>query len=822
MTYRHFGDYVSGYGKFSSRTALTTKPFLKIERLNYQALQNRAYQVSNFLRDKGIRPGDRVMITALNTPNWIELLLGVQLIGAVLVPVDVTSSAENVLGYYKLTRPVMVFKNDSLHTELDSLDMIFSIEKLDILVKNQPTTPPRTKLNGDMPGFIFFTSGTTADPKGVVLTQQNILSNVSGIQDRIDIDPNWRSLSVLPLSHTYEMTSTLAFLSKGCGIYYIPRITPSVIVKALVQYQITTIVAVPQLLSLLLEQIRLTATSEGKIRLLSVTEKISAKLPFSMRKHLFRSVHSRLGGHLELVVTGGAPIPLDVAKAWESMGVKMIQGYGLTETSPILTVNSLKQRHLGSPGRPLDNLQLRISDSGEIQARGPNVFKSYLNNPKTTKSAFTSDGWFKTGDVGRLDNGWLHIQGRLKFAIVRSSGLKVFPEDIELITDKHPTFKELCIVGLKNGPGEKVMAIIISDKSNQEINQAIDEVNAQLESHQHIDLWQIWPEKNFPRTRLLKVDRKEIEVWANKHILPKARQFEQSSGQQDQLFKIISLSLGSRNDLFNDSDRLADIGLDSLRRLNMVSLIEAQLGVTIPEENVTQSSKIKDIRQLINLGDKTEVNYKRSNWTFNKSIRILGNGVRDFILWPIVRLWVKMDVKGRENLTDLNEPALFIFNHSDDFDGPVIYKCLPRNIRKRLTIAAADDVMNEHKFLALIIKFCFAGFNFARIEPYMPSLDYVGKVIDKGWHVVISPEGKIAVSGKLQPFKPGIGLLAVSLGTPVVVIKTFGLTGTVPLHSRWPKKRSRITVRINKPISFDVNSDFDKVANQLHKIMENL
>jgi 1-acyl-sn-glycerol-3-phosphate acyltransferase len=188
----------------------------------------------------------------------------------------------------------------------------------------------------------------------------------------------------------------------------------------------------------------------------------------------------------------------------------------------------------------------------------------------------------------------------------------------------------------------------------------------------------------------------------------------------------------------------------------------------------------------------------------------------------IVRIWVKTRVEGRSNLDNLDTPALFIFNHTDDFDGPIIYRALPYQIRKRSAVAAADDVLREHKILAFIIRFCFAGFNFARKEPYMPSLEYVSEMIDRGWNVVLAPEGRLSTTAELQPFKSGIGLLAVSLGVPVVAIKTFGLSGTVPLHAKWPKKRSQVTLRIAQPVIFDDNVTYDDATEKLQGIMENL
>jgi long-chain acyl-CoA synthetase len=822
MTYDHFGYYVDSLGSFNNRLALANKAYIRTEKLRYIDLRAQIYRTAHYLSDQGISKGDRVMILANNSPQWIELLLGCQMIGAVAVPTDVNSSLKTMRGFIQQTEPKLIFKLDALAPELNKQFETRPIDKLDKSIAQYPVDPPKIELHGDDPALIVFTSGTTADPKGVVLSQKNILSNISGIQTRIQISRNWRLLSVLPLSHMYELTGTLAILSRGASIFYLPRVTPLAIASALQQYKITTLLAIPQLLSLLLNRINEGAAEAGKTETLATASKIAAVLPFKLRRLLFHSVHSRLGGHLQLVVTGGAPIPFDVGQTWERMGVGTVQGYGLTETSPILSVNALKNRRLDSPGRPVDNVKLRIANNGEIQASGPSVFSEYWHNEAATKQAFTEDGWFKTGDIGDLKYGWLHIKGRLKFAIVLSSGLKVFPEDIEIVADKNKVFKAFCVVGQNGHEGESVLAVVVSEQSDKQIDQAISDINGQLESFQHISNWERWPDKDFPRTRLLKVDRRAVADWANKppKIDPEIK--ARTQPHDDTLVGVIRQSLGRPSAVVKDNAKLADLGLDSLRRLNLVALIESQIGITISEEYVTKDLTVSALRKLVNQGNAVAPPMHLPAWPYYRGVHVIGNTLREIIIHPIVRIWVKIDVVGRDNLRGLDTPAIFIFNHTDDFDGPVVYRSLPYYIRKNLSVAAADDVIKEHKVLEFIIRLCFAGFNFSRKEPYLPSLEYVGRMIDRGYNVALSPEGHISGNGKLQQFKPGIGLLAVNLGVPIVPIKTDGLRGTVPVHASWPKKHSRVTVQIGQPISFDADMDYDEVTNKLQQIMKNL
>lgn len=817
-----FADYVSDLDRFGANLAVAKRSFLKVERLTYRELRERSYQVANFLIASGVRPGDRVMVIAANSPRWVQLLLGALQIGVVVVPVDASSSRTTVLRFIAEVAPAMVFVEGDLGLGSRVGSAVHALDDLDRLIGTAPASAPGLEVTKESPAVIVFTSGTTAAPKGVVLSHANILEDVAGILERIEVQEDWRLLSVLPLSHMYEMSGSLAVLARGASIFYMPRVTPSAIAESMVDYRISVMLAIPQLLTLMLERIRQVADEQGRRASFERALTLARYLPFRARRILFHSVHRQLGGNLRLVVTGGAPIPIDVATTWELMGVLMVQGYGLTETSPILTGNGLSERRLDSAGKALYNVQLRIGPEGEIQAKGPTIFLGYLNNDEATREAFTDDGWFRTGDVGRLEDGWLHIQGRLKFVIVRSSGLKVFPEDVEVIADESTTWSAICIVGKKENDGESVVAVVTGDAPDHEIDREIATVNGRLASFQHIDAWRRWPEVDFPRTRLLKIDRRSVQDWVNEVAATSKSDARDVATDGDAVLHAVRQSLGHPTGALEDEDCLADIGLDSLRRLTVLSLLEERLGVTIRDDAIDVQTTIGDLRRLAGEGRAVEAPPRRARWPYWRAVRFVGNGLRETLIRAIVRIWVTTNVEGLEHLASLDGPAIFIFNHSDDFDGPVVYHALPVAIRRRLTVAMGDDVMRDHTMLALLARFCFAGFSFARSEPYLPSLKYVGTLLDDGWNVLVAPEGRLSTDGRLQPFKSGIGLLAVNYGVPIVPLKTIGLAGTVPLHAKWPRRRSTVTVRIGEPVRFGSDRDYEDVTTALHQIVEDL
>ncbi|MCK9641670.1 MAG: AMP-binding protein [Prolixibacteraceae bacterium] len=823
MKFKNFTEYVNNFGNISDRSATTIKPFIKTYRQTYGEFQQQIYRSANYLLDQGVKKGDRVMVVASNCPEWQELNLGCQLIGATLVPVDARNSLETTLNFAKQTTPGLVFRGKYILPKLDKKFKTEILENYNDLIKDYLPKPPNIRLSGQENAVIIFTSGTTADPKGVVLTQQNLLTNADGVLRAIDVDPNWRILSILPLSHSYEFIGELCMMAKGVSVFYLPRITPLAIARALNDYKITILLAVPQLLTLFKQRIQQTAILEKQDKALNFAFKIAPFLPKKLKRVLFGKVHKKLGGKLEIVITGGAPIPTDVADFWERMGVRALQGYGLTETAPILTVNRVKDKFRDSQGLALYNVKLKVADDGEILAKGPNIFKEYWQNKAQTEATFTKDGWFKTGDMGKIsDDGWLKIQGRAKFVIVLPSGMNVFPEDIEVVAEKHKDIKEICIVGVKKADGEEVFASVISDKNDKKINKAIKEINEKLEDFQHISDWARWPEEQHPRTLLLKIDRKNVALWANQGVNKNISQKGGSIASGDPLVNVLRLSLDDSRAIISEKDRLADVGIDSLRRLAVISLIEEQLGISIPESKIDKTTTLSDLRKLVVHGSHVESSNKRPSWQYSKPIRIIGNMLRETLVRGLIRIYVKTTVEGTENLAGLKQPAIFIFNHVDSFDAPVVYQSLPKAIRDNLAVAGADDMLVRHMVLTLVSRLFYAAFNLNRQDNILPSLEYTVSLLDKGWNIAIAPEGHVSKDGKLQKFKSGIGLLAVETGLPVVIVKTSGLAGTLPLDKKWPQHFSHVTVKIGQPIQFSQNTSYEKAAKQLHKLMAKL
>ena len=358
---------------------------------------------------------------------------------------------------------------------------------------------------------IMFTSGTTGDPKGVMLTHRNLTANIEGVSRYISCEPSARLLSILPLSHMYEqMGGLFVTLYNGASVTYPTSRQPTVLSRTMRERKITIMLLVPQGLELLMNGIEREVARQGKQALWDKLLKIAGRLPFPLRRRLFRRVHKQFGGKLDFIVSGGAALDADLARKWELLGVKIVQGYGTTEASPVISNHTIEGRRHDSTGRPLPNVEVRISSAGEILARGENITPGYWRSPEETAKVFDGD-WYKTGDLGYFDDeGFLHIQGRMKghescFPVARN----VFPEDVQAVLTKHPQVKDASVVGLERGSSVEVHAALILDDADK-AQEAIAWTNDQLAEQQRIRGFTVWQDEDFPRTHTLKVKKQVV------------------------------------------------------------------------------------------------------------------------------------------------------------------------------------------------------------------------------------------------------------------------------------------------------------------------
>ena len=492
------------------RDALLIKPAFRYIRWTYDRLWEDSGRVATLLQRRGLNKGDQAILWGPNSPHWVLAFFGCLRAGVVLIPLDLRSAPDYVSRVISRTEPKLAFT--SRFTPKGDVDLgvpEISFEELELAIADLPTPDPVT-IHPDDLAEIMFTSGTTGDPKGVMLTHRNLTANIEGISHYISVDSSSRLLSILPLSHMYEQMGGLFFtLHSGASVTYPTSRQPTVLSRTMRERKITTMLMVPQALELLMNGIEREVSRQGKERLWKKLLKVAERTPFGLRRHLFRTVHKQFGGKLDLIVSGGAPLDRDLGRKWEMLGIKVLQGYGATEASPVISNHTMVERRPDSTGRPLPNVQVKISEQGEILVKGDNITPGYYNAPEETAKAF-EDGWYKTGDLGYFDkDGFLHIQGRVKDMIVLSSGQNVFPQDIQTVLVKHPSVKDAVVIGLPKGTSVEVhAALILSDPDSAK--QAVDWANSQLAEQQRVRGFTVWPDEDFPRTHTLKVKNQVV------------------------------------------------------------------------------------------------------------------------------------------------------------------------------------------------------------------------------------------------------------------------------------------------------------------------
>ena len=515
----------------------------RTEHWTYRELNRRSLIVAWRLRALGLRPGDRLLVWTPSSPAVPALLFGAMRAGLTLVPLDLRMSPgaiQRVAARADARHLVLGTGRDApdpADAGMQDLPASF-VESL----ASEPDPSFPSDWEAQVRGWprptrrdvaeIVFTSGTTGEPKGVIVSHGNLIGTLEAAHNAIP-DQDHRVVSLLPLSHLLEQAVTVYYaMSVGAHILYVRSRNPRVIFEAIRDHRTTSLVLVPQIIELFWAAIEREVTARGKLTSFNRLRRIARRLPYPVRRRLFAPVHRQLGGSLSLIVSAAAFLPPSLQQAWEDIGVVVMQGYGATECGPA-SATSQKDHGLGTVGRTIPPVKVRLADDGEIQVAGPTVFSGYWQEPEATAASFTRDGWYKTGDIGRHDAaGHLILMGRLKDVIVLPNGLNVYPEDVEnalrtagvrdaVVVETRPGRIEAVLLA----PGEPALPVPEAGagapaplprdpaKLRAEIDPMIRSANATLAVHQRVAAWRLWPGADFPRTHTLKVQRDRVRDW---------------------------------------------------------------------------------------------------------------------------------------------------------------------------------------------------------------------------------------------------------------------------------------------------------------------
>jgi long-chain acyl-CoA synthetase len=500
----------------------------------YSDLDRRSRLAAWRLRALGLEPGDRLLTWSPSTPDLPATYFGAMRAGLVFVPLDLRMSSDAIEGIVRASGArhlVLGTGRDAPDPREAGLDR-FPTTAVDTLTADSDASfPPdwETQLAAwpapvatDLFELVF-TSGTTGTPKGVMLAHDNVVASIETFH-RIVPRMEHRLVSLLPLSHLLEQAVGLFYaLSVGADILYVRSRNPRVIFDALRDQRVTSMVVVPQVLDLFWSAIEREVAKRGRETAFTRLRGLARHLPMGLRPRLFGSIHKQLGGHFRLFLSAGAFLPPALQQGWEDLGVTVLQGYGTTETGTGSSTR-LDDHGLGTVGVTPEGVEMRIADDGEIQFKGPTVFRGYWENPTATAEAFTPDGWYRSGDIGHRDDaGRLILSGRIKDIIVLPNGFNVYPEDIEnalriagirdsVVIETAPGRIEAIVLGSAAGaPG----AIEATDPGElrSRLDAAVKAANKSLGPNQRIAGWRLWPEEDFPRTHTLKIKRGQVRAW---------------------------------------------------------------------------------------------------------------------------------------------------------------------------------------------------------------------------------------------------------------------------------------------------------------------
>jgi len=479
---------------------------------SYGELWGQSRRAAAFLRAQGVGKGDRIVFWGPNRPEWVATFFGAQILGAIAVPLDLRSNEDLLSAIEAQTEPRHIVLGSEQAAGLKGTHVpATELETLrERLVEFAPIDVDRNLVGPDDIAELVFTSGTTGHPKGVTLTHRNIVANTKSGAVAIPPKPTNRVLSLLPLSHMFEQTTGLFIpLSGGSSITYVSSLRPDNIFNAMSATHTTNMCCVPQVLELFRDGILREVRKQGRRRQFQLLLRVAARLPLGLRRRLFHQVHQRMGGELEFLVSGGAYLDPGLARWWEALGFKIVQGYGMTEASPVVACHTVAHRDPMSVGRPLPGVELKIAEDGEMLVRGDNVTQGYWQNPQATAEAF-EDGWYKTGDLGAFDRaGCLHLRGRKKNMIVLANGMNVYPEDVEHVLTQDPRLKDAVVLGKSRRQDVEVHAVLLGATA-EDAPAIIKAANLRLQPHQQVRGHTLWPDEAFPMTPTLKVKRAEV------------------------------------------------------------------------------------------------------------------------------------------------------------------------------------------------------------------------------------------------------------------------------------------------------------------------
>jgi long-chain acyl-CoA synthetase len=842
------------------------------ERWSYQRVAAVAYQFARELEALHIIKGDAVLLWSPNCAEWVAAFLGCALCGVIAVPVDDAASPDFAQRISAQVRTRLVLCPRERATLFENIDgitdkipeiKIVTIDPVDLAAAVAEHSSERfrpAQIQPSDPLEIVFTSGTTAEPKGVVLTHANVAGNIAPIETEMSkylkyerlVHPI-RFLNLLPLSHVFGQFLGI-FLPPLLGgtVVFENTFNPTEVMATIRRERVSVLVAVPRMIESLKQKVerdlddgKLDDSKNDSRSHENFAERFDAAKSqhFLRRWWTFRDVRRRFGWKFWAMISGGAALDRETEEFWHRLGYAVVQGYGLTETTSLISLNHPFHTSRGSIGKVLPGREIKLADDGEILVRGSGVASGYWNGRELQPVARSEDeGWYRTGDLGALDEqGNLFFKGRKKDVIVTPAGMNIYPEDLEAALRSQKEVRDCVVVGLDRGGNAEPCAVLILRDQASDVGTIVQRANETLAEYQRMHTWFVWPEEDFPRSATQKPRRNVIRDTVEAAFAGPTAATDKSIRSTRPLVELLTRITGhSIQNIRSDANLENGLGLGSLERVELLSALEDRFQVDLSETSFANAATVGDLEKLLQ-GEQTargsdSPRFHFPNWTLRWPTTWLRLASHYLLARPAMLLLGWPRVTGRENLRGVRGPLLVVSNHVADVDVGFIQTALPARIRHKLATATGGEALEKLRSpspdrewplqiydrvqwtlgVALLNLFPLP-----RQSGFRKSFAYAGEAVDSGYSILVFPEGKHTTDGKIQPFRTGVGLLANNLHIPILPMRIDGLFEIKQAGKKFAAP-GKIQVRIGKPMQFPPETDPEEIARALQSAVESL
>ncbi len=875
----HLATLLDDFRRFDRQIAIVSTQGVRRRATSYAELANTAGRFAAYLAAHSIGPGDRVILWAENSAQWVEAFYGILLRGALAVPLDAYGSVDFATRVAADVRPALVVGDAPLIERLPDTWPRRAFENWTTMLPEEQAGPV-PELNHNTPLQILFTSGTTGEPKGIVHTHGNVLSSIAPVESGAQPYMRYerlvhplRFLHTLPLSHVFGQTMGLWVPAIfAAEVHFESRLIAQRLMETIHRERISVLAAVPRVIGLL------------RAHLEAIYPDLNARIAASkgmnawQRWWTFRDIHRAFGLKFWALILGGGALGGPLESFWNSLGFVVVQGYGMTETTALITLNHPFRVAQGTIGKPLPNREVKIGPDGEILVRGPMISTSTWEHGRLQKR---ENEWLATGDLAtQQESGELRFLGRKSEVIVTAAGVNIHPEDLEAVIERQPGVVACAVVPMESANGPEPCAVLAVRGNQEQAAEAIAHANAHLAEFQRVRRWLLWPEPDLPRTSTGKVRRKAVAAWlAASQVTENGASSNHQPPKADWLLALIVEITGEAPPAANDALRLSeDLHLDSLGRVQLAAALEERLGALPADQNLESLETLGQLRQYLAGGESASLRvpphaisstthatavtppeapapaapvpvpvpareeaeeHVYPHWPWWRPVAWIRTAFQECVARPLTWFLAAPRVTGCAPIA-AGEPLLIVANHVTYADGPLVLYALPGPIRRRVAAAMSGEMLLDYRNMRnpdsprgqrqrmwsgplawLLLTALYNVFPLPRGKGFQRSFAHAGHALDHGYDVLVFPEGTRTATGDLGRFRPGIGILVKQTRAAVLPVALCGL-GELKLRGRGWFRSGRIEIRIGSVMHFSPQETESSIAASLQATVETL